>query len=119
MKTKESTIHVLRKGKDTQYSDKWDLSGFIPIPAFEMTCKTCGAKNSLILRRMRVHDAPWSPSKYRMNFYGKCGDTDQEEGCGVLSMFGIIITEEIFNRFDPNRVYTRNEVIEMWENYHG
>lgn len=113
----ETIAHLLRPGKaKLNNNEKWDVSGIIPVPLFDLDCPVCKGKNTLLLRRMDKHLAEWSPIfKHRVRYWMKCGDTETERGCGYLFLFGIIVHEKMYNGF-PNGSLNRAQIKKFIEN---
>lgn len=75
----------------------WDLSGALPVPKFEPSCFACGI-TGVHARLWRFHERN-SPTPGRFRY--RCSVSVKCVGCGLVSTFGVVLTDEQFRRFVP------------------
>lgn len=74
---------------------RWDLSGPLPVPMWDVKCPICGAlmsNDGIQAREWRFREQPTSTNPYRCDVALKCTE------CSYMWRHGLVITEVMYKQ---------------------
>ncbi len=89
-------------------AERWDLTGDLPTPKWDVTCPVCSARMSDRLIQGRLWSfhkrSAQSKNPHRCDVSFKC------RTCSYVLMFGVVVPQEMYNRRAAHTAHSWREV---------